>query len=166
MIVSLHEYAIIFIIFDITLCFHIFLSILRRNREQIFEGFLCFSFIIPINIVNIIYFFLIKPIAILSSSVNLPKCFYLCIYYAVFATLCAVLIWLVDYFEFNFIVCIILFIVCIILYFIFDIIYLYLFELSYVNFFVIVMISPFYYFFYYLLYYDRIFDEITWRLDL
>lgn len=88
MIVSLHEYALIFIIFDITLCFHVFLSISRRNREQLFEGFFCFPFIIPINIVNIIYFFLIKPSAILSSFVNFP----ICIVTAFFITLYSVFI--------------------------------------------------------------------------
>ncbi len=80
MIVSLHEYALIFIIFDITLCIHIFLSILRRNSEQLSVGFCILIFIIPINIANIIYFFF----------VNLPKCFPLCIVIAVYLTFCAV----------------------------------------------------------------------------
>lgn len=72
--VSLTQYAIMFIILDITLCIHIVLSISRRNREQLFEGFFCFPFIIPINIVNIIYFFLIKPNEILSVFVNYSIC--------------------------------------------------------------------------------------------
>lgn len=68
--VSLTEYAIMFIIVDITLCLHIVLSISRRNWEQILYGFDSSAFIIPMNIVNIIYFFLIKPNEVLSVFVD------------------------------------------------------------------------------------------------
>lgn len=59
-----------FIIVDITLCIHMILSISRRNWEQIFYGFLSSAFIIPMSIVNIIYFFLIKPNEVLSVFVH------------------------------------------------------------------------------------------------
>lgn len=67
--VSLTQYAIMFIIVDITLCIHIVLSISRRNWEQILYDFLSSALIIPMNIVNIIYFFLIKPNEVLSVFV-------------------------------------------------------------------------------------------------
>lgn len=68
--VSLTQYAIMFIIVDITLCIHIVLSISRRNWEQILYDFDSSAFIIPMNIVNIIYFFLIKPNEVLSVFVH------------------------------------------------------------------------------------------------
>lgn len=71
--VSLTQYAIMFIIVDITLCIHIVLSISRRNWEQILYGFYSFALIIPTNIF-IIYFFLIKPNEILSVFVNYSTC--------------------------------------------------------------------------------------------
>lgn len=72
MVLSLKQYAIIFIILYITLCIHIFLSILRRNIEQIINGVSSTASVIPVTVVNIIYFFIIKPNEVLSVSINFP----------------------------------------------------------------------------------------------